>query len=82
VQPSHTASARSPRYHAEGRNSLRSTDEIAAGTAVTGGNRALHGPQGVQGFLIDDTGIEWNGQVGLLGHGCAQRSWKDAAMAE
>ena len=82
MRPTRASSGWCSRHHAEGRNRLRSPDKIAAGAAVAYGNRALHGTQGAQGLLIDDAGVEWNGQVGLLGHGCAQRSWKDAAMAE
>ncbi len=82
MRSAHASPRRCSWHHAESRNCLRSSDEIAAGAPITDGYRALDGAQGAQSFLIDDAGVERNGQVGLLGHGCAQRSWKDAAMAE
>ena len=82
MQITRAFSGRRSRHHAEGRNRLRPSDEVSAGAPIPRGDHALNGAQGAQGFLIDDAGIEWNGQIGLLGHGCAQRSWKEAAIAE
>ena len=70
----HPSSGWRPRHHAGSRNRFRPPNEIAAGASIPYRDHALNGTQGAQGFLIDDAGIERNGQIGLLGHECAQRS--------
>src|SRR4051812_14708133 len=47
------------------------THESAVAPTVSLWKHALNGPERAQGLLVDNTGIEGDRQVGLLGHGSA-----------